>query len=82
MKWFVDHLWLYWTLFPIIMICYFIFGETMAFVKNGETLSAFTVRVCYEWPPIIFLTGILLGMLITHFLWSWVAPVHIGASNG
>lgn len=43
---------------------------------NGLTLSQLTVNIIYAWPPVVFLfglgLGLLIGILTTHFLWTWV----------
>lgn len=83
MTWVVDHLWLFWTLWiGVLGIGYFSVFETIALANGGESFSAFVVRACYAWPPLIFLMGGLTFGLAVHFFWFWKAPVPIGGSGG
>lgn len=83
MKWIVGHLWLIWTLWIALFgLGYFALFETIALVNKGETFSAFVVRACYAWPPLMVYGGLLVGALISHFFWVWHAPVSIGGNGG
>ena len=83
MEWVVRHLWLFWTLWITVLgIGYFALFETIALVNQGESFSAFVVRACYAWPPLIFLMGGLSFGLAVHFFWQWNPPVHIGQGGG
>lgn len=43
---------------------------------DGITLSQFVVNIAHAWPPVVFLFGLVLGLvtgvLTSHFLWVWV----------
>jgi hypothetical protein len=76
MKWVVDHLWLFWTLWIAVLgIGYFAVFETIALVNGGQTFSAFIVKISMAWPPLIFLMGGLSFGLAVHFFWYWQNPI-------
>lgn len=70
-----------WVCWLILFIVTFAIFETWALLTNGLTLSMFTWHVSEEWPPIIWLCGVLAGGLAVHFWWHW-APPTIGQLGG
>lgn len=62
---------------PLFFLTVFALMESNALqYDDAITLSQLVVNVIYAWPPIVFLFGVSLGLvmgiLTTHFLWPWV----------
>lgn len=38
---------------------------------DAITLSRFVWEISAAWPPIIFLAGMTVGILVSHFWWRW-----------
>ena len=47
--------------------------ESLALSRDdGLSLSQLTADASHAWPPIIFLFGLAVGILVSHFWWPWV----------
>lgn len=73
----------FWVWLPVLIVPPVLFAIGFAFLESaaladpeGLTLSQLVVNIAHAWPPIVFLFGLVLGILIgiltTHFLWPWV----------
>ena len=52
--------------------CVFLLGyEVWALTFDGQTLSRAMYDATTAWPPLIFLIGLVVGMLVSHFWWHW-----------
>lgn len=78
----VKYLPIYWAVwfFGFLPITFAI-PEFIALKNKGMTLSMFTWIISQEWPPIIFILGLLVGGLAVHFWWHW-SPPSIGSLGG
>lgn len=38
---------------------------------DAITLSRFVFEISNAWPPVIFLLGLTVGILVAHFWWRW-----------
>ena len=45
--------------------------EWWALATGGQTLSRAMYDATTAWPPLIFLIGLVVGMLVSHFFWRW-----------
>lgn len=45
--------------------------EFYALATNHQTLSRAMYDATTAWPPLIFLIGFAIGMLVSHFWWRW-----------
>jgi hypothetical protein len=70
-----------WTAWLVGFVASFAVFETWALLTKGLTLSMFTWVLSENWPPIIFICGLLAGGLAVHFWWHW-APPSIGPLGG
>ena len=62
-----------WSLFLAFSLAFFAGYEGWALSRaDGLSLSQYTVDALYAWPPLGFLLGLAVGMLVTHFFWPWV----------
>jgi len=59
-----------WTLWLCGSLAAFTVFETYALRTGNETLSAFVRKISAEWPPIVFLLGMIVGGLAVHFWWT------------
>lgn len=68
MKW--KLLWGGWAL---ALLLGFAIIETAALnIPDGVSLSQTIANLSYAWPPIIFMFGLTVGILVTHFWWPWI----------
>jgi hypothetical protein len=69
MKW--KLLWAGW--FVVLVIGGFAVIETAALnTPDGISLSQTVANLSYAWPPIVFMFGLTIGILVSHFWWPWV----------
>jgi len=72
-----------WIWLPVLIVPPALFAIAFSILESaaladpeGLTLSQFIVNIAHGWPPVVFLFGLALGVLIgiltTHFLWPWV----------
>lgn len=73
-----------WVCWLVSFILTFGIFETWALLTKGLTLSMFTWHVSEQWPPIIWLCGVLAGGLAVHFWWHWNPPTtgQLGGTGG
>jgi hypothetical protein len=62
--------WLFWGL--LFVISFAVIEGVALMQPEGKTLSQTIVDLSYDWPPIIFLFGLGVGVHVTHFWWHWV----------
>lgn len=60
-----------WVAWLLVFIVSFAVIEGIALKRGKTTLSRFTVVTTTAFPPLIFLLGMTVGMLVTHFFWRW-----------
>ncbi len=81
MAWIVNHLAAIWTAWLVSFVGIFAIFEAIALLNKGLTLSMYTWHASEEWPPLIWLCGVLAGGLAVHFWWHWNPP-SIGQLGG
>ncbi len=64
-----------WTALILVNIVIFAILESYALSRSdpdgGITLSRYVWELSQAWPPIVFLLGMLTGILVSHFWWRW-----------
>lgn len=70
-----------WTAWLAFFATSFTVFEAWALMTKGLSLSQYTWHLSEEWPPIIFIDGFLIGLLVAHFWWHWNPP-SIGQLGG
>ena len=81
MQWIADRLAWVWPAWLLFLVASFAVFEGIALAYKGLTLSMFTWHLSEEWPPLIWLCGVLVGGLAVHFWWHW-SPPSIGQLGG
>jgi hypothetical protein len=62
-----------WVGWLLLFVATFAVFEGYALSRpDGLSLSQFVADVSYAWPPIVFLLGLTVGILVTHFWWPWI----------
>lgn len=71
-----------WIVGAVAALIYFAAFEVYAFKhpERQNTLSRSVYNLGKSWPLSIFLLGLLIGALATHFYWSWCPD--LGSTNG
>lgn len=71
-----------WVVGLIGFIIYFAVFELYAFKhpERQNTLSRAVYNLGKSWPLSIFLLGLIVGSLATHFYWNWCPD--LGSTNG
>lgn len=64
---------LVWLLWFVLFITAFAVLEWYALThEGGITLSQTIADLSYAWPPVVFLFGLVTGILVAHFWWPWL----------
>ena len=73
-----------WTGWLVLLVLTFAVLEGIALARGGLTLSMYTWHLSEQWPPIIWLCGVLAGGLAVHFWWHWAPPStgQLGGTGG
>lgn len=71
-----------WIVGALGFLIFFAVFEVRAFrhPDRANTLSRFVYDIGKAWPMSIFLLGLLVGILATHFWWNWCPD--LGSTNG
>lgn len=73
-----------WTGWLLLLVLSFAILEGIALAKHGLTLSMYTWHLSEQWPPLIWVCGVLVGGLAVHFWWHWNPPStgQLGGTGG
>lgn len=63
--------WIWAVWFVVFVVGLFVVLEARALIKKQKTLSRTVVDVSRAWPPLPFILGFVVGMLVSHFWWPW-----------
>lgn len=71
-----------WTVWILAFVTSFAFLEGYALMHHTLTLSRYVWDASENWPPLIFLLGLVVGGLAVHFWWHWAPPGSLGGTAG
>lgn len=61
-----------WTVLGIAWLAVFAALESYALTHDDAlSLSQFVWNISHRWPPFVFLCGLTVGILVSHFWWRW-----------
>jgi hypothetical protein len=68
MKW--KLLWGGWAL--ALIIGFAVIESAALSTPEGISLSQTIANISYAWPPVVFMFGLTVGVLVSHFWWPWI----------
>lgn len=68
----MNRRWIWAAWFGAVVITFAILEGLALSRPDGVTLSQTIVDLSHRWPPIVFLIGMGVGLLVSHFWWVWI----------